>query len=267
MSFCPGCGSPTDGGDAFCGACGMRLSPVQATAQPSPSTPVDDPASGDTVARPGAPPPAGATQPGAGRRRPRRVLVVAGAVAIALVVGAAVIGVVFLVAPAGDRPSEARASAAGTPKSDPPVTVVTTRPATTTTTTTTAPPPRHEFTDTPSVGQCLDDTSPDNAYEFEVLACEAPHKYEVAGVVSHEHGPGEPYPGDAAFQSDSYDSPCDDSLYDHYLGADVWSRDDLDSYEFYPSEEEWADGTSTSLCTVVKADGSPLTGGLGTTVA
>lgn len=262
MSFCPDCGAPSDGGDAFCGACGMRLSPVQATAEPSPSTPEDDPASGDTVARPGAPPPAGATQPGAGRR-PRRASVVAGVVAIALVVGAAAAGVVFLVAPAGDRPPEARASAASTPKSDAAVTTVTTRPATTTT----SPPPRHEFTDTPTVGQCLDDTSPDNAYEFEVLACEAPHKYEVAGVVSHEHGPGEPYPGDAAFQSDSYDSPCDDILYDRYLGADVWSREDLESSEFYPSEEDWADGTSTSLCTVVKADGSPLTGPLGTKAA
>lgn len=226
---CGSCGRTLWEATPFCGGCGAPLPPAGATAEAN--------------SRPQAPT----------KRRAVLVASVAGALVVAL--GIAGVGVAVALGTSAGRSAAAQAGAA--PTAAP---TTSTRPAPTTT----APaPPFDPGMAVPTVGTCMDDDGPTEDSDLVDVPCSAPHRYELAGAVPLEHAPGAPYPGDAAFMSDSYDSPCTDALYEDYLGADVWARDDLGSYEAYPGEEEWDAGEAVSLCLVEKVDESRFTGSLG----
>ena len=91
-----------------------------------------------------------------------------------------------------------------------------------------------------------------------VVACEAPHVYEVFGLVAHEAGPGDAYPGDDELLRYA-DTACQ-PLFDDYVRADYqasiyWIT------SVTPSAETWEAGDREIICTLkLGEEGQETTG-------
>lgn len=106
------------------------------------------------------------------------------------------------------------------------------------------------------IGDCFRADS-DQVESVTVVACDEPHVYEAFGIVDHEAGADEPYPGDEAIVEYA-DTECQ-AGFEAFVGLDyqssVWYITSVT-----PSEETWSQGDREIICTLNQQDdvGEPI---------
>ncbi len=107
------------------------------------------------------------------------------------------------------------------------------------------------------VGECLNEEQLDRYLvgdDFSVAECGDPHDYEVYVV----HGyPSGPYPGEEAVSDELYDVCLGD--FEGYVGRDFESSA-LDFYRLWPEQGLWESNTRIGECLLIDFDGGQLTG-------
>ena len=108
-----------------------------------------------------------------------------------------------------------------------------------------------------AVGECLNEEELERYLvgdDFALAACDDPHDYEVYVV----HGyPSGPYPGEEAVSDDLYDVCLGE--FEGYVGRDFESSA-LDFYRLWPEQELWESGTRVGECLLFAFDGGQLMG-------
>lgn len=108
-----------------------------------------------------------------------------------------------------------------------------------------------------TVGECLNEEELDRFLvgdDFVLAACSDPHDYEVYVV----HGyPAGAYPGEEAVSDELYDVCLGE--FEGYVGRDFESSA-LDFYRLWPEQGLWESGTRIGECLLVAVDGDQLMG-------
>ena len=106
------------------------------------------------------------------------------------------------------------------------------------------------------IGDCFR-ADGDQVESVTVVACDQPHVYEAFGIVDHEAGDDEPYPGDEAIVEYA-DTECQ-AGFEAFVGLDyessIWYITSVT-----PSEETWSQGDREIICTLNQQDdvGEPI---------
>ena len=114
-----------------------------------------------------------------------------------------------------------------------------------------------------NVGDCLDaPAGPTPLAQIARKACSEEHDGEVFAVVTHTAPAGAPHPDAAEFRDLASDE-CVPEI-QSFTGMDILTfvAQGFDFAGIYPAPEQWARGSRSVACYVIKADGSKMTGSI-----
>jgi hypothetical protein len=105
------------------------------------------------------------------------------------------------------------------------------------------------------VGDCFDLPAGDEVENLDAVPCEEPHDAEVFHIYDLQDADTRPDPTTLAESNRDACVPA----FERFVGFD-FDTSELDILTFDPSDDSWAAGDRTVICSLVEVDRSPLTG-------